>query len=187
MKTKKILGFRYYFQCLCQFSVSVSVFSVFFLLTLALITDTVFAFGEWESNLNIKISNAENRLSFGQKADATNALDGKYDVPSISGEKLEAVFTLNGKDLWRDIRSIRKEIKQWDIKIESPLIGEIVRVSWQRDSFPEDIEIRLIDTQDNPLTPFGKGEVIDMKRSNSYTYRNNGARYLKIEINQRGR
>jgi hypothetical protein len=171
MKIKKIIDFRS--QVL--FPVSVSVFCVCFLLTLTLFTDTAVASEGWESNLNIKIANAENRLSFGQKADATNGIDGRYDVPSMSGEKLEAVFILNGKDLWRDIRSVRKEIKQWDIKVDSPLIGEEVVVSWNKEDFPEGINIRLID----PL----EKKVIDMKRSNGYIYRNNGTRYLKIEIN----
>lgn len=60
--------------------------------------------GDWECKLTVKSGVAENVLTFGQKADASNGIDGRYDVPALLRGAVQARFVEGGQGYWRDIK-----------------------------------------------------------------------------------
>lgn len=131
----------------------------------------------WEANIVVTVQNAENKLSFGQKADATDGIDGRYDVPAMLSGDIEAYFLCEGESLWRDIRgnSMRNI---WDMRIESPLTEKTIVLRWKPDILPEGVEINLIDAS--------SGKAIDLKAETSYSYTNTGPRDFRLEITNTG-
>ncbi len=150
------------------------------ILTVSLILSLIFAnvtFAEdgWDAALTIKVLNAENKLSFGQRPDATDGIDGRYDVPALLSGDVMAYFLLDETKYWRDIKAITNgESKTWHLWIESSLNGEIVEIEWTRGLLP--VNSIFIDNE--------TGAVIDMKTQGSYTYPNNGQRRFRIETAQ---
>lgn len=126
----------------------------------------------WEANLSIAIANAESRLSFGQRPDATDGFDGKYDVPPMLGGAMSAYFS-GGGNLWRDIRALDSGGKSWNVKISSTLGGSDVILKWNPKALPSDATIMLSDAV--------SGQNVDMKAASKYSYKNEGPREIKIE------
>jgi len=137
---------------------------------------TVQADSGWEANIVVSVLNAENRLSFGERPDATEDFDNRYDVPAMLSGDIEAYFLLNdGTNCWRDIKAAgRTGVKSWDLHIESSLVGEIVKIKWDPELLPHNLIFRLID--------YETGTIVDMRRHNSYSYQNNGDRCLRLEV-----
>ncbi|MBM4136543.1 MAG: hypothetical protein FJ241_06890 [Nitrospira sp.] len=140
-----------------------------------LLYSSLFAADNWEANLTVSVLNASNRLSLGQKADATDGIDGQYDVPAMLNGDISAYFLQSEGRYWRDIKapSFRK-IKIWKVRIESPLSGETIVLIWKPEALPKKAEVYLID----PITK----RVINMKVHKQYSYINNGPRDLKIKL-----
>lgn len=133
-----------------------------------------YAVDGWEANLTVTISTADNKLSFGQRADATDGIDGKYDVPAMLSGDIRAYFLAEKGGYWRDIKSLTPaEIKRWDIRVESPLKGKVI-IRWNPGNMTVVSVINLIDGS--------TGVVIDMKTVNSYSYLNEGMREFSIEV-----
>lgn len=129
----------------------------------------------WEINIVVSVGVAENRLSFGQRPDATDGVDGQYDVPAMLSGDVRAYFPNPDGKYWRDIKAMTPgAVKIWEINIESPLTGQMVEVKWKRELLPENARVNLIDNS--------AGAVIDMKAQGSYKYQNNGQRQLKVEV-----
>jgi hypothetical protein len=126
----------------------------------------------WETNITVISDNAESRLSFGQKVDATDLSDGLYDVPALLSGAIQVFFQTPDGSFWRDIRAIGAA-KEWRLIIVSQT-GRPVAISWNPADLPDNAEIRLTDTAD--------GSRVDMKSSNSYTPANPGNASLLIEV-----
>jgi len=145
---------------------------------LLLLCSIVFASDGWQTDIKVSVLNAENRLTIGQKPDATDGIDGRYDIPAFLAGDIQAYIELNGEQYWKDIKGICTQActKQWDIFIESELEGKTINLKWNPLELPLDMNITLTDTV--------TGTVIDMKKQSSYTYENTGERQFVIEVQQ---
>ena len=129
----------------------------------------------WEANIIVGVSTAENKLSFGQMADATDGIDGKYDAPAMLGGNVKAYFSEVGGSYWRSIKTLNDgQSKKWNVRVESPLKGETVMVRWNSKKLPSSGSLYVTDT--------ASGKVTDMRATNSYSYRNEGVKELLIEV-----
>ena len=132
----------------------------------------------WQIDIKAGILDAENRLSIGQKSDAADGPDARYDVPAfLSGDIMAYIEEPEGKRYWRKFRSYCEEYpctKKWDISIESYWRGEIIKLSWNFSSLPSEMKIRLVDT--------ATGDVIDMQMQNEYSYKNIGKRKFQVVV-----
>jgi hypothetical protein len=126
----------------------------------------------WESNLTVTVMNADNRLSFGQQADATDGMDGQYEVPAMLSGDIRAYFICNGAKIWRDIQAVGQNPKVWDLVIETSYTGKDVELRWNAASLPEG----------TTLLDITAGRSIDMNTYASYSYQHNGTRKFKIEV-----
>ncbi|MBI4689972.1 MAG: hypothetical protein HY754_06860 [Nitrospirae bacterium] len=169
VKIKKVSGFR--FQVL--FLVLVSVFSV---CSLLLFTDTIWASDGWEASITVSVLDAENKLSFGQKSDATDDFDNQYDVPAMLSGDIKVYFMSGDTSCWRDIKAhnIRGKEKSWNMHIESSHIGEVIKIKWNPELLPRTRTLKLIDHK--------TGIVVDMKEHNHYLYKNDGERQIGIRV-----
>lgn len=136
----------------------------------------VYSTGGWEANLNVKARTAENRLSFGQKADATDGHDGFYDVTAMLNGDIKAYFKGADKTYWREIKAEEGGIKRWALEIECGLEREIVTLTWKSTALPRSAKAVLLDDRG--------GFLVDMKSESSYNYVNDGSRSFIIEIQQ---
>lgn len=142
-----------------------------------LVYTAVFADDGWQIDIRVSVLNAENRLSIGQRPDAQDGIDGRYDVPALLSGDIMAYIELNGREYWRDIKSdceISPCNKQWDIFVESELEGKTINLKWNPSDLPHGINITLTDTV--------TGTIIDMKKQSSYAYENTGKRQFRVEV-----
>jgi len=130
-----------------------------------------FAAPAWEVGLKVQSGPAKNKLAFGQMVDATDGIDGRYDVEALLRGQVQAYFKTGGKKLWRDIKGAGSS---WDLVVESSLVGETVALSWHPERLPQGGVILLHD--------LATGGVVDMAQAPNYTYINAGARTLRIEL-----
>jgi hypothetical protein len=132
----------------------------------------------WEMNIKAKCLNAENRLVIGQRADASDVIDGRYDVPALlSNGLIKAYIDLEGKQYWKDIKKTCNGpcSKTWNIDVECEDLGEIIELSWGPVNIPGNTRLILIDQ--------GTGKAIDMNlEPYAYTYKNPGRRELIVEV-----
>ena len=134
----------------------------------------VYAADGWETSLTISISGAENKLSFGQQADATDTLDGQYDVPPMIGGTLTSYFSDGGGLLWRDIRALTPGIKSWKLHIESSLNDKYIYLTWDPKKMPDGAEVILKDTIN--------GVTVNMNDRNLFAFKNVGPKELEIVV-----
>lgn len=147
----------------------------FFVLVLACVVcglRPAYAAEGWETNITVSSGVAENRLSIGQRADATDDYDGKYEAMAMLGGDIRASFDSSSGALWRDIKSLEGQ-KSWSVKVESSLQGSEVSLKWNAVSFPAGHSMRLVDGT--------TGTSVNMAATSLYTYRNSGPRNLVIE------
>lgn len=143
-------------------------FSMISLLFLTLTISQAMASADWETRLSVRSGSGENRLSFGQRSDATAGVDGQYEVPSMPGGNLNAWFALEGGAYWRDIKGASSgEQAQWALKVDSSPSAGVVTISWGSTAFPAGSLV---------LHDIVTGAQIDMKQSTSYSYSSNGPR-----------
>jgi hypothetical protein len=128
----------------------------------------------WEANLAISVAEAENTLSFGQQTDATDALDGQYDVPPMIGGTLTSYFSNGGGLLWRDIRAFTPEIKTWKLHIESTRYDKYIYVTWEPMKLPGGAHVHLKDTIN--------GVSLNMAERNLFAFKNMGPKDLEIIV-----
>ena len=130
------------------------------------------ALAGWEAAISVTSGNSESRLSFGQKADATDLSDGLYDVPAMLSGAIQVYFQTEGESFWRDIRAMGPN-SEWQLIITSQT-GKPVVISWDSDNLPPDADVRLVDS--------GNGKEIDMKSFNSYSLGSTDNAILLLEI-----
>jgi hypothetical protein len=133
---------------------------------------------EWEMNIKAKCLNAENRLVIGQRPDASDVIDGRYDVPALLSDGLiKAYMELEGGQYWKDIKKTCSPpcSKTWNIHVESEDLGEIIELSWDPVNIPGDTRMILIDQ--------GTGRAMAMNlEPYVYTYENPGRREFVVEV-----
>lgn len=118
----------------------------------------------WEMSVKVKSGNAANRLIIGQRPDATDGIDGRYDVPALLAGDIKAYMSIESDEYWKNIKAscITQCKKAWNIFVESDSMGQI-DLSWDLSAIPDDISIILIDAE--------TGDVMDMKtKQNEYIY-----------------
>lgn len=130
------------------------------------------AFTGWEANITVTSGNAENRLSFGQRADATDLTDGLYDLPAMLSGTIQIYFQTEGKPLWRDIRAMGPD-KEWQLIITSQT-GQPLAITWDPDHLPATANVRLVDP--------ANGIETDMKASNAYLMENTDNALLILRL-----
>jgi hypothetical protein len=132
----------------------------------------------WQANIKVSLKDAENSLSIGQRPDATDGWDARYDVPAIlSGDIMAYIEEPDGGKYWRKFRSpcgMRLCTKDWDVLVESDSKGQIIKLNWNLSSFPPGMTIFLLDE--------ATGDVVDMQAQANYSYKNTGKRKFQVEI-----
>ena len=68
----------------------------------------------WEANIIVSLGGAENRLTLGQRPDATDGKDDKYDVTAMPGGDMKASFS---GTLWRDINEKGSLIRSTPVSV----------------------------------------------------------------------
>ncbi len=118
----------------------------------------------WEVALKVKSGEAENKLSFGQRADASERADGRYDVPAMLSGSLRAYFAKEGAEpFWRDIRALTfGQTYTWTLWVETETPGQTVSLNWSSEDLPKWARVKLFDVS---------GQVkSDMGRQGSYVF-----------------
>jgi hypothetical protein len=131
----------------------------------------------WQTDIQVSVSDAQNRLSLGQKLDASDGWNTGYDVPALlSGDIMAYLEEPGDRKYWRKFKAScdgHPCIKKWDVVIESDLGDQTIKMEWNFSSFPADMAISLIDEF--------TGNTINMKTQTEYTYKNNGKRRFQVE------
>lgn len=148
--------------------------TVWILFCLAILAQPALAGEGWETTLTVGLNNAENKLVFGQRPDATDGPDGLYDVPALLSGDIEAYFELQDGKYWRDIRADGGT--QWTVTVRSELIGETIRLNWIPGDMPEGASVVLMDDTAR--------QAFDMTSGNGYEYKNDGPRQFRIQVGQ---
>ena len=127
-------------------------------------------------NITAKVQNAENRLTIGQKSDASDLIDGRYDVPALLAGDIEAYIELEGDKYWKDIRQACNAAckKTWNIVVESEVQGQSIELIWKSSDIPDNAEMVLMDRKTSKKT--------DMTLSHEYIYENTGKREFIVEV-----
>ncbi len=132
----------------------------------------------WQTDIKVSVLDAQNRFSLGQKIDATDGWNARYDVPALLfGDIMAYLVEPAGRKYWRKFRGScdgHPCIKTWDAVVESDLEGQIIKMEWNPSSFPAEMAISLIDES--------TGNVINMKTQTEYTYNNIGTRKFRVEV-----
>jgi len=132
----------------------------------------------WQTDIKVSVLDAQNRLSLGQKIDATDGWNARYDVPALLfGDIMAYLVEPAGTKYWRKFRGScdgHPCLKKWDAVIESDLGGQTIKMEWNFSSFPADMTISLIDEF--------TGNTINMKTQTEYTYKNIGKRKFQVEV-----
>ena len=132
---------------------------------------------DWEANITASTStSAQNRISFGQRSDATDGFDGQYEVPAFSGGQISAYFphpewNVPAELYWRDIKGPDPQ-KTWVFKVESVLNGNTLSLMWNSSQIPEGYTAILVDDT--------TGASADMTTQGVYIYTNTGPRQFTI-------
>jgi len=132
----------------------------------------------WEIPLTVRAGNAVQHLALGERVDATDGIDGLYDVPALPGGSLRASFDLAGGHFWRDIRPLSSDHQRWTLSVAvAQKSGEEVTVHWGNMQ-KKGLQARLTD----PLS----GRIIDAATRHEYHFRSNGSRTLILDITRQG-
>jgi hypothetical protein len=132
---------------------------------------------EWEAQIVASTPDgAENRLYFGQKPDATDGYDSRYEVRAILSGDIEAYFPHTEWDVlaehfWRDIKA-PDQMKSWVFEVDTALSGVEIMLKWIPSKLPEGYAVELTD-----MATYG---VIDMTSQGNYYYTDTGPRQFSI-------
>lgn len=133
----------------------------------------------WEVNVKASTSTkARNNIYIGQKAEATDGYDAKYDGDAWLEGDIKAYIShpewaRNKAEYWRDIMGPEEGGKSWNIAVESALAGDAITLSWKSKKLAG-FSATLMDNSTN--------ETVDMTTSDSYSYTNNGTREFTVAV-----
>lgn len=130
---------------------------------------------EWTMKIGVKASDVRSKLVIGQKPDAIDGIDGRYDVPAMPGGDIEAYIELQGHKYWKDVKHTCSTNcrKTWNIVIASPLQGEDIRISWDPQNIPVDRSMIMIDMETGFIT-----DMISARQG--YSYKNTGMKRFAV-------
>lgn len=150
---------------------------IWIILLLALVFPaTAVAADGWEFHIVASTSaGAENKISLGQRENATDGFDGYYDVPAYVEGDISAYFPHDdwgqeASKYWRDIKALDDQ-KSWSFNVESS--KPTITLSWKKSKILGGYSIALTDTH--------TGESIDMTAKDKYSYANSGQRQFVVE------
>ena len=145
------------------------------IIQILIISNVLFAGDKWQMNIIAKVQNAENRLTIGQSLDASDLIDGRYDVPALLAGDIEAYIELENDKYWKDIRKTCNAScnKTWNIIVESSVQEHLIELIWNSSDIPDNAGMVLIDKK--------TGKKIDMISSHEYIYKNTGKREFTVE------
>lgn len=132
---------------------------------------------EWEVKIVASTPDgAENSLYFGQKPDATDGYDSRYEVRAMLGGDIEAYFPhaewdVLGEHFWRDIKA-PDQMKSWVFEVNTALSGVEIMLKWIPSKLPEGYAVELTD--------MATYDVIDMTSQGNYYYTDTGPRQFSI-------
>lgn len=134
-----------------------------------LTTGIAYSSDDWMMQLHVKAGDARNKLMIGQRTDAVDGIDGRYDVPAMLGGNIEAYLYVEGGKYWKDIKQTCSADcrKIWIISIESPMPWEVIKLSWDPQNIPSDKTLILIDNETGAVTDMLSGH-------REYAYENSG-------------
>jgi len=130
----------------------------------------------WQVSIKAKILDAENRLVIGQEADASDGIDGRYDVPALLSGDIKAYIEFGDDKLWKDIKKSCEDTcqKTWNIFVESTIAGYNVELTWDLLNMHDNVSINLLDNE--------TGEIINMATNNKHSFGNTGKREFTVEV-----
>lgn len=142
-----------------------------------LTTGTAYSSDDWMMQLRVKAGDARNTLIIGQKADAIDGVDGRYDVPAMLSGDIEAYLYVEGNKYWKDVKQTCSTDcrKIWSISIESSIPGEVISFSWDPQNIPSDKTLILIDKETGVVTDMLSGQ-------REYAYENSGIREFILVV-----
>ena len=144
-----------------------SVARMFFAVLLAWSTSIPASAEEWEVQIVASTPDgAENSLYFGQKPDATDGYDSRYEVRAMLGGDIEAYFPHAEWDVlaerfWRDIKA-PDQMKSWVFEVNTAISGTEIMLKWNPLKLPEGYAVELTDMAQN--------SVIDMTSQSEHSY-----------------
>ena len=144
-----------------------SVARVFLAVLLAWSTSIPASAEEWEAQIVASTPDgAENSIYFGQKPDASDGYDSRYEVRAMLGGDIEAYFPHAEWDVlaerfWRDIKA-PDQMKSWVFEVNTALSGTETMLKWNPLKFPEGYAVELTDMAQNT--------VIDMTSQSEHSY-----------------
>ena len=144
-----------------------------------LVVDISYAEDSWEMPLNIRLQNAEQKLFIGQRADAADSADRRYDIPAFISGDLNAYILLKGNRYWKDIRQTCAIAckKTWNIIIKSESLGQNISITWDlKNAYDKDIILKDMETGSYVYISSEQGE---------YVYKNAGLKEFIVEVNIR--
>ncbi|MDH4226461.1 MAG: hypothetical protein OEV59_01720 [Deltaproteobacteria bacterium] len=133
------------------------------LLLLFVFAAPAFSGDSWEARITVAAGDAENKLSFGQRADATSGVDGQYDVPALLAGGVKAWFGNVEGPLWRDIQAGGAS---WTLSVEAANNGAKVTLSWDTAKVPSGVKLKDLRSD----------TVVDMHTTGEFVYTNDGKR-----------
>ena len=132
---------------------------------------------EWEVQIVASTpGGAENSLYFGQKPNATDGYDSRYEVRAMLSGDIEAYFPhaewdVVSEHFWRDIK-MTEQMKSWVFEVKTALTGSQILLEWNPMKLPEGYTLELTD-----MTTY---DVIDMTSQGNYYYNDTGPRQFTI-------
>jgi hypothetical protein len=151
---------------------------VYSILVVSLLLGSAVCYGEdaWEMEITASVQNAANRLVIGQAADATEGVDGRYDIPALLSGDIQAYLDLEGEAYWKDMRDVCSEPceRTWTVTVISPLADETVILRWNPSSMPGVAALILTDE--------ATAETVDMRTTGAYSYHNTGVRTFTLKV-----
>jgi hypothetical protein len=144
--------------------------------TLLLSTAVCFGGEAWQMEVTAGAGNATNRLVVGQAVDATEGIDGRYDIPALLSGDIQAYLDLEGEAYWKDIRDVCSGPceRTWTVMVLSSLADETVTLRWNSSSMPGVTALALTDET--------TAETVDMTATREYSYQNTGARNFTLKV-----
>ena len=152
--------------------------TILFAIGLLALGGNAWAAAGWEIPLTVSAGRAVQHLSLGERADATDGIDGLYEVPALPGGNLRAAFALAGGRYWRDIRSASARHQRWTLVIAAPRTAAQVTMAWGNLPQGKGLSARLTDP--------ASGRIVDAVRQHQYRFRSNGTRTLILDITRQG-
>jgi hypothetical protein len=125
---------------------------------------------EWEVQIVASTPDgAENSLYFGQKPDATDGYDSRYEVRAMLGGDIKAYFPraewdVLAKHFWRDIKA-PDPMKSWVFEVNTAISGTETMLKWNPLKLPDGYAVELTDMAQNTVI-----DMTSQSEHNYYTY-----------------